>query len=110
MFMDQLGYILSEGPVLALMIWFAVRYVQLRRYRENRPPFSEQDRFILFRAGQKPSRTWQFYSRFALAVVAVMVLGLGIIAVFAPFGAAIVTGVLVLTAADVVRRLLLLRT
>ena len=106
MFMDQLGYILSEAPVFILMTWFAVRYVQRRRYRENRPAFTEEDRLMLFDAGQKTSRTW-FYSRFALATLAVTVIGFIEIIALAPFGAAIVAGALLLTAADIVRRLLL---
>lgn len=108
MFMDQLGYILSEAPVFILMTWFAVRYVQRRRYRENRPAFTEEDRLILFDAGQK-SGTLRFYSRFALAILAVTGIGYIEILALAPFGAAIVAGVLLLTAADIVRRILLLR-
>jgi hypothetical protein len=105
MLMDHLGYILSEAPVLILMIWFAVRFVQLRRARQNRPAFSESDRRILFQA-ERP-HSWRFYSRLALATVAVGVIGFIEILAFAPFGAAIVSGVLLLTAADIVRRLLL---
>jgi hypothetical protein len=107
MLMDQLGYILSEAPVLILMIWFAVRLVQLRRARENRPAFTEEDRRILFDASQNKGLTWHFYSRLALAILTVTTIGLLEIIAFAPFGAAIVTGVLVLTAADIVRRIVL---
>ena len=107
MLMDQLGYILSEAPVLILMVWFAVRFVQLRRARENRPVFSENDRRILFRADGHQPRTWRYYSRFALAILAVTIVGFLEIIAFAPFGAAIVSGVLLLTAADIVRRILL---
>jgi len=107
MLMDQLGYILSEVPVLILMIWFAVRFVQLRRAREKRPAFSENDRRILFHAGRHQPRTWRFYSRFALAILALVTIGFLEIMAFAPFGAAIVSGILLLTAADIVRRILL---
>jgi len=107
MLMDQLGYIISELPVLVLMIWFAVRLVQLRRARENRPAFTEDDRRILFEAVQNRGRTWRFYSRFALTILAVTALSVVEIIALAPFGAAIVAGALLLTAAAIVQRLLL---
>jgi hypothetical protein len=106
MLMDRFGYILSEAPVLFLMIWFAVRFVQLRRARENRPLFSEGERRMLFHASHPP-RTWRFYSRFALAVISLTAIGILEIFIFAPFGAAIVSGVLLLTAATIVWRILL---
>jgi len=106
MLMDRLGYILSEAPVLILMIWFAVRLVQVRRFRENRPFFTEDDRRVLFEPPPHEPRTWRFYSRLALATAAFMTIGFLEILVLAPFGAAIVTGALLLTAAAVVRRAL----
>jgi hypothetical protein len=105
MLMDEFGYILSEAPVFILMIWFAVRYVQLRRARENRPAFSDNDRRMLFDASQP--RTWRFYSRFPLAIAAVMIVGVVEIVALAPLGAAIISGVLLLSAAEIVRRILL---
>ena len=105
MLMNELGYIISEAPVFVLMIFFAVRFVRSRRARENRPAFSDNDRRLLFQANQP--HTWRFYSRLPLAAVIVMLVGFVEIMVLAPLGAAIISGVLLLSAAEVVRRILL---
>lgn len=107
MLMDRFGDILSEAPVFFLVIWFAVRFVQLRRIRQNRPVFSESERRMLFHAGRYQPRTWRFYSRFLLAVLSLTTIGILEIFVFAQFGAAIVSAVLLLTAAAIVRHVLL---
>ena len=107
MIMEKFGYLLSEAPVLFLMIWLAVRVVHWRRSRENRAAFNDADRRMLFHAAQYRPDTWPFYPRFALAVFAVVALGSLQVFVLAPLGAAIVTTTLVLTSAAIVYGMLL---
>jgi hypothetical protein len=107
MLIEKFGYVLSELPVLVLMIWVAVKIVRWRRARENRPPFNEADRRMLFHAAQYGPDCWQFYPRFVLAVLAVSVLGFFQLAVLAPLGAAIVTCAFVLTSSAIVHGVLL---
>ena len=108
--MEDIGYILSEAPFLALIIGFAVMLVCWRRWRANRPGFSDHDRRALFHAAAPygPNH-WRFYPRFLLAVLAVTTLGSLQFIALAPLGAAIVTGVLVLTSATIVRGVILAR-
>jgi hypothetical protein len=108
MLMEKLGYVLSELPVLILMIWSAVKIVHWRRAREGRRPSNELDRRILSRDARYRPDDWQFYPRFVLAVLAVAIVGGLQIMLLAPLGAAIVTGVFVLTSAAIVHGTLFL--
>ena len=105
--MEELGHVLAELPVLVLMIWFAIKIVQWRRSRANRPRFSEDDRRILFRQSPYAPDNWRFYPRFTLAVLAVMISGFLQVTILAAFGAAIITAAFVLTSAAVVHGVLL---
>ena len=105
--MENFGYILSEAPFLILIIWSAVQFVRWRRSRDNRPGFSDNDHYMLFRAAQYGPDRWQFYPRFALAVLAVTTLGSIQIIALAPLGGAILAGILVLTSAAIVRSIML---
>jgi hypothetical protein len=102
MLVEKLGYALSELPVLILMIWLAVKIVRWCRVRDGRPPFDEADRRIVSRAARYRPDNWEFYPRFCLAVLAVAAVGALQIVVLAPFGAAIVTGAVVLTSTAIV--------
>ena len=105
--MEDLGYLLSEAPFLALIVVFTVRLIRWRRSRGGRPLFDANDRRVL---EQKPCygpSHWQFYPRFLLAVLAVIAVSLLQFVALAPFGAAVLTTTLVLTSAAIVRGLLL---
>jgi len=108
--MEQIGYVLSEAPVFFLVIWFAVRLVQFRRYRNNRPIFTATDRRLLDSRPRIAPSTVEFYCRFVVAVLAVTAIGILEFIVLAPFGAAIVSGTLLLSSAAIVRRMLLLES
>lgn len=108
MLVEKLGYALSELPVLILMIWLAVKIVRWCRVRDGRPPFDEADRRIVSRAARYRPDNWRFYPRFALAVLGVAIAGGLQIMILAPVGAAIVTGVFVLTSAAIVHGALFL--
>ena len=106
--MEKIGYVLSEAPVFFLLIWFAVRFVQFRRYRDNRPVLTPADLRLLGSRPRIDPRSREFYFRFALAVLAVSMIGVLEFIVLAPFGAAILSGALLLTSAAIVRAVLLL--
>jgi len=108
MFMDNLGYLLSELPALIFVVWFSVRFFQFRRRQKNQPTYSETDRRLLFGATKQPPANRSVYIRLALAIVAVITTGVLEIIVLAPLGAAILTGLLLLTSTAIVRHLLLI--
>ena len=106
--MEKIGYILSEAPVFLFVVWFAIRLVQFRRYRNKRPIFTATDRRLLESRPRIDPSTVEFYCRFVVAVLAVTAVGLLEFIVLAPFGAAIVSGTLLLSSAAIVRHMLLL--
>lgn len=105
--MDRIGYLLSEIPVFIFVIWFTVRLVQYRRYRNNLPIVTENDRRMLFHSPTDHPSTFRFYSKLALAILTVTVVGYLQFITLAPLGAGILGGTLLLTAATIVRRLLM---
>jgi hypothetical protein len=108
--MDRIGYLLSELPVFFFVIWFAIRLVQYRRYRNNLPIITENDRRMLFQRPKKHPGNFRFCLRLILAILAVTAVGYLQFITLAPFGAAILSGTLLLTSATIVRRLLIEQT
>ena len=108
--MENFGYVLSEAPFLVLIIWSAVKLVRWRRFRDNRPGFSDQDQQILFHAARYRPDRWEFYPRFVLAVLTVTTLGSLQMIALAPLGAAILAGTFLLTSAAVVHGVMLRET
>jgi hypothetical protein len=107
MTMEDFGYILSEAPFFILIVWSTFKLVRWRRFRENRPGFSDHDHHMFFHAAQYGPDHWQFYPRFVLAVLAVTTLGSLQIIALAPLGAAILAGAFVLTSAAIVYEVIL---
>ncbi|MGE5220343.1 MAG: hypothetical protein ACM3SP_25345 [Chloroflexota bacterium] len=105
-FLEKLGYVLSEAPVLFFIAWFAIRWVQIRRRRNRQSGSLANDRRKLRRPAEYGPRDLQFYPRFALAVVAVTVTGVLELAALAPFGAGILSGAFLLSSVAIVQRLL----
>jgi hypothetical protein len=105
--MDEIGYVLSEVPVLLFVIWFAVRLIQHRRYRRNQPIYSDKDRQLLFSKTPEAPVFCLGLARAILAATAVTYLE---ILTLAPFGAAILSAALLLTSAASVRWFLVLDT
>ncbi len=104
-FIEKFGYILSEIPVLFFVIWFAIRWVQLRRRHRNQATCNERDRYIILRQAEYGPQNWEFYPRFLLAVVAVMSIGMLEFITLASFGAAILSVTFLLTSTVIVRQL-----
>jgi hypothetical protein len=105
--MDRIGYLLSEIPVFIFVIWFAVRLVQYRRYRNNLPIATENDRRMLFHRPKGRPGNFRFSMRLAIAILAVTAVGYLQFITLASLGAGILGGTLLLTAATIVRRLLM---
>lgn len=106
MLMEKMGYILSEAPVLLLVVWFAVRLFQFRRRRNKRPLFSETDRQLLFGGAKNNSTRLRTYLKLFVAVLATVAAGFVEMMALAPLGSAILTGALLLTSAAIVHQLL----
>jgi hypothetical protein len=106
--MENLGYILSEAPVLFLVGWIAFRIVQYRRYRNNQPIYTERDRQLLFQSGKLNLESPVVRLRLARAILAVTAAVYLEILILGAFGAAILTGALLLTSAAIVRQFLLI--
>jgi hypothetical protein len=105
MLMDRFGYLLSELPTLIFIVWFAVRFFQFRRGKTISPPTPRLiGSCFSARPGsgrQKAKSICGWDSPF----VAVTTIGVLEILVLAPFGAAIITGSLLLTSTAIVHRL-----
>ena len=101
--MSKMGYILSELFMLLLVIAMAKWILLFRRGLRARPLITENDRRLLLEpirvTGSAPVR----YLRYSLAFTLVVIFGAIGIAVASQFGATILTGVLLVTSAAVVR-------
>jgi hypothetical protein len=107
--MDEIGYVLSEVPVLLFVIWFAFRLVQYRRYRRNQPIYSDKDRQLLF-SKTKTTLEQPVFLGLARAILAATAATYLEILTLAHFGAAILSATLLLTSAAIVRWFLVLDT
>lgn len=107
--MEKLGYVLYELPVFFLVMWFGIRLVHIRRYRRNRPIFSDDDRQLLFGRAPASIRSPIFRVRLARAILATTAATYVEFLVLAPFGAGILAGALLLTGAIIVRSILMLQ-
>jgi hypothetical protein len=94
---DRMGYILAESFNLLLIISFTKTILGLRRGRLQRSLFSENDRMKFFQPIRLSAGAPHRILRYALIFVLVISTGAVEIIIFSQFGAAILTGVLVLT-------------
>ena len=105
--MEKLGYFLSEAPILFLVVWFAVRLVQYRRYRNHQPISSERDWQLLFRAPSDETVSREKILKFGLASFLATLAGAIEMVVLGQFGAAILAASFLLTVAAIVNSILL---
>lgn len=105
--MEKIGYILSEVTTYVLVIWFTIGFVQFRRWLKHQPLVSTEDRKLLCSRPRIATNSLEFYLRFFVTVVALAAIGVLEIVVLGPFGAAILSGALLLTAVALVRSILL---
>jgi len=104
--MDQLGYIISEAPVFLLVIWFAVRVVQFRRYLNHQPLFSDRDKALLCPQTKIDLRSPERRVKFARCILFATAATYIEFLVVAPLGAAIMAVTLMLTTAGIVHGVL----
>mgnify|MGYP001283776705 CR=1 FL=1 len=105
--MENLGYIISEAPVLFLIIWFGVRLVHVRRYRNKQPIYSERDAALLYPQTNFDLRSPMSRVRLARCILLATAAFYVEFLVLAPFGAAILCASLMLTTAALVQNFIL---
>ncbi|HYJ14923.1 MAG TPA: hypothetical protein VE170_05495 [Candidatus Limnocylindria bacterium] len=105
--MEKFGYLLSEIPVLFLIIWFAVRFVQYRRYRNKQPIFSEKDVALLYPPTKFDLRSPMSRLRLARCILLATAAFYVEFLILAPLGAAILCASLMLTTAALVQNFIL---
>ena len=97
--MESLGYILPEGVMLLFVLMVGLAVLGLRRRLKGERAFTDRDhRFFFGRSRAKTS-----FLAFGRAVVLFSVLALIEVLILEPFGAAILSGVLLITLLAVVR-------
>jgi hypothetical protein len=105
--MENLGYIISEAPVLFLIIWFGVRLVHVRRYRNKQPIYSERDAALLYPQTNFDLRSPMSRVRLARCILFATAAFYVEFLILAPFGAAILCASLMLTTAALVQNFIL---
>ncbi len=104
--MEKLGYIISEAPVLFLLIWFTLRLVHFRRRRKQEPRFSAGDQALLFPNRKIDLRSPIMRVKFARCILLATGATYVEFLFLAQFGAAILCVALTLTTAGIVHRML----
>jgi hypothetical protein len=102
--LDRIGYILSEIFMLLVVISITKGVLRLRRSRDPRRFLCRSDREKLFQPIKLTASAPMRFFRYAVIFTLVVTIGPIEIVVLSQFGAAIVTGVLVVTCATIVYR------
>lgn len=102
MLLDRIGYILFEIFMLLVVISCTKAILRLRRGQGRF--FSRDDREVLFQPIKLTARAPMRFFRYAVIFTLVVTLGAIEILIFAPFGAAIVAGALLVTCTTIVHR------
>jgi hypothetical protein len=97
-----MGYILAETFMLLVVISCTKGFLRLRRGQGRF--LSPDDREVLFQPIKLTARAPMRFFRYAVIFTLVVTLGAIEIIIFAPFGAAIVTGALLVTCTTIVHR------
>jgi hypothetical protein len=97
-----MGYIVAESFNLLMIISFTKAILGLRRGRLQRSLFSENDRIHFFQSIRLSASSPHRFLRYTLIFALVVSTGTVEIVIFSQFGAAILTGVLLLTWAAIV--------
>lgn len=104
---DKFGFVLWEGFTLLLMILGVIVIVMLRRLFSGRAAFTDRDWHFFFGRPKVAYPTLRLLVNFGTAVLLCFsVLALGEL-IFAPFGPAVVTLVILITSFGIVKKLLL---
>ena len=102
MLLDRMGYILAEAFTLLTVISFTKGILWLRRGRGQHRFLSCADREVFFQPIKLTASAPVRFIRYGVIFISVVTLGAAEIIILAPFGATIVTGVLLVTCAAIV--------
>ena len=102
MLLDRMGYILAEAFTLLVVISFTKGILCLRRGRDQRRFLSHGDREVFFQPIKLTVSAPMRFFRYAVIFTLVVTIGVIEIVILAPFGAAILTGALLVTCAAIV--------
>lgn len=105
--MEKIGYLLSEAPIFFFVLWFGIRLVHIRRYRNKQPIFTERDWRLLYESAKLSLVSPLMRLRLARSILAATAAIHIEILVLAPFGAGILSAAILLTTASIVQRILL---
>ena len=104
MLLDRMGYILSETFMLLVVISLTKGILALRRRHSQQRFLDRDDRDAFFQpiilTASAPAR----FFRYAVIFISVVTIGAIEISILSPFGAAIVTGALLVSCAAIVHR------
>ena len=98
-----MGYILSEAFMLLVVISLTKGILHLRRGGDQRRFLSRNDREEFFHPIKMTASAPVRFFRYAVIFTLVVTSGVIEIIILAPFGAAIITGALLVTCATIVR-------
>lgn len=105
--MEKIGYFLSEAPIFFFVMWFGIRLVHIRRYRNKQPIYTERDWRLLYQSAKLSLTSPIMRLLLARSILAATAAIYVEFLVLAPFGAGILTAAVLLTTASIVQRLLL---
>jgi len=99
-----MGYILSETFMLLVVISLIKGILRLRRGGGQRRFLGRADRDVFYQPIKLTASAPVRFFRYAMIFISVVTTGAIEIIILAPFGAAIITGALLVTCATIVRR------
>ncbi len=99
-----MGYILSETFMLLVVISLTKGILHLRRGRDQRRFLDRDDREAFYRPIQLTASAPVRFFRYAMIFISVVTTGAIEIIILAPFGAAIISGALLVSCTTIVRR------
>jgi hypothetical protein len=102
--LDRVGYLLSEIFMLLVVISITKGILRLRRGRDSRRFLDRSDREIFFQPIKLTASAPTRFFRYAAIFTLVATIGPIEIVVLSQFGAAIISGVLLVTCATIVYR------
>ena len=105
--MEKLGYILTEAPIFFFVMWFGIRLVHIRRYRNKQPIYTELDWRLLCQSATLSVRSPIMRLKLARSILAATAAIYVEFLVLSPLGAGILSAAVLLTTASIVQRILL---
>jgi hypothetical protein len=102
--LERIGYVLWESVTLVTVLSIGLGFLALRRIAKGRPGFSADDRHLFFGNGVRPKGPRMMLKFVTAGALCFCSLALEV-AFFLPFGAALLTGIMLLTSMAIVAEL-----